>query len=187
MRGMNSTNHKRRLAERLGTTWHVSPLKMKLARLMPAHPTGAATLDDWLIDQANIRGARVLTRPDADLCDSEPPGEDALSSEELIVGICLACNEDRLQTLRLAAQLISRGDCDMPKLVRLIRMERVEPVIGSLATAVLRIQPQHACWSELARVFGNQSARVPLLHWTRLAEPVPNSRHVASGAWRLVA
>jgi hypothetical protein len=184
---MESMNHKKRLAGRLGTTWHVSPLRMKLAGLMPAYPTGAQTVDDWLIDMANLRGARVLTRPGTELCRSEPPGEDVLSSEELIVGICLAGNEDRLQTLRLAAQLITRGNCDTAKLIRLIRMERVEPVIGSLARAVLHVQPQHAQWSELARVFGKQAARVPLLHWTRLAEPVPNSRHVASGAWRLVA
>lgn len=184
---MITVAHNRRLADRLGVTWHVSPLWMRVKQLMQKYPTGAVNADDWLIDITNLRGANIVNRPGVNLIESACPSEDQFPLEEVIVGLCLLGNEDRLQSLRLAAQLISRGGYDVDALVRLVRRERVEPIIGSLALGALRADAHHRNWTLLANAFGEKAARAPLLHWTRLAEPIPDHRHVASGKWRLVA
>ena len=51
------------LAVRLGTTVHESSLWRKLMRLSAEYPSpGATACEDWLVDVANARGARIVTR-----------------------------------------------------------------------------------------------------------------------------
>ncbi len=51
---MDMNPEERVLAQRLGTTVHVSPLRMKLARLREAYPSPSTEcLEDWLVDVAN--------------------------------------------------------------------------------------------------------------------------------------
>ena len=51
------------LARRLGMTCAVSPLQYRLQDLMRRYPSpGAAALEDWLLDVANVRGADFVLR-----------------------------------------------------------------------------------------------------------------------------
>lgn len=177
------------LAKRLGSTVHVSPLRIKMQRIRgPNLCGGTALIEDWLVDVANARGARVVVRNAPTGRPAPPPAESELSNAELIVGLLLTQNRDRPQILRLAAQLISGGKVQLDELARLAIQERVERVLAELARQALRVEPQHALWRKIAGEFGScQPLREPLLHFTRLAEPVPVNGRVNAQRWRLVA
>lgn len=179
-------NSHRRFADRLGVTYHRSPLLMKVRLLMDRYPTGASCPLGWLLDVANARGFRVISRVDAPTDLQELPLP-VLSNEEVVAGICLLEQPDEVQALRAAAQIISAGGMDRVLLSRLIVSERLQCVLRALAYAALQVDQNHADWKWIVDECGLDGERVPLLHWTRLAEPIPDDRHVASGKWRLVA
>ncbi len=158
---------------------------MKLDRLFRGGRGNAHVLEDWLVDLANARGARIVTRSaDSILC----PDESGLSNEELVVGILLPQNLDRPQMLRLAAQLISREAVQFRELRLLARQERIERILAALARQALRVAPDHVLWRKIDAAFGHQKPlRSSLLHYTRMAEPVPVGGRVNAERWSLVA
>jgi hypothetical protein len=111
-----------------------------------------------------------------------------LPDEELVIAICQLQCLDRPQILRLAAQLVSRGKLDLPKLLLVAKRERAETVLAELARLARRVEPGHPLWSALAGAYVSvRPPSQPLLHWSRLAEPVPK-RGLCTGAdWKLVA
>lgn len=174
----------RTLAMRLGCTIHLSPLRIKLERLWRASGSDGV-LEDWLVDIANARGARIVTG--ANGLKIQAPEESILSNQELVVGILLPQNRDRPQMLRLAAQLISRGRLDFDELRCLALQERCERILAELARQALRIAPEHLFWKKIGDAFGKRKRlRSPLLHYTRLAEPVPFGGRVNAERWSLV-
>ena len=183
-------NSRTTLAQRLGKTVHVSPLRFKLERLRRKFPSsGAVELEDWLVDVANARGARVVERPRADSESIfEPPPPEALTNEELVTAICQFERLDRPQMLRLAAQFVSSRRVDFPALRIAAERERAGGVLGELARQALRVDPSHGLWSAISGAFPQ---RIPfssaLLHWTRLAEPVFKRGRCNAASWRLAA
>jgi hypothetical protein len=177
------------LARRLGKTVHASPLRFHLDQLRQRFPAaGAACLEDWLIRVANARGARAVEPPVEVEAGFLAPATDVLPNEDLVVAICQPNCLDRPQMLRLAAQLVSRRAVD-PKRLRLVaERERAEPVLAELARLALRIDPTHDVWQRILADFQHAPPpREPLLHWTRLAVPVPHNGRCNAAAWRLVA
>ena len=178
------------LAERLGVTTHLSPLRMKLDRLMREYPiAGAEIIEDWILDVANCRGvtavSRSMERLTADGRDAPP--EDVLSNAELITAICQPHNRDRPQWLRAAAQLITKGEFDLNELMMLAERERVDRILAELARQALRPSPGHAVWQKLLKLGeGKPPLRDSLVHWTRLAEPVMRKGKPGAEEWRLV-
>ena len=76
------------LARRLGKTVHVSPLRFKLQRLAVQFPAEQAEyLEDWLIDLANARGARIVRRSIDRKNEYIAPAEQLVSNEELVVPV----------------------------------------------------------------------------------------------------
>lgn len=177
------------LAERLGTTIHVSPLRIKLERLCQQFPSpSAACLEDWMIDVANDRGARIVSRENRSESKPVEIPESMLLPEELVVGICQLQCLDRPQMLRLAAQFISRGALDLKRLFLIAERERAGIVLSELARQALRVNPSHPAWRSIADRFSDERAtRDVLLHWTRLAEPVMKKGRCNAQEWRLVA
>ena len=175
------------LAKRVGTSAAESPLFWKLQRLFRQLPSaGAETLEAWLVDVANSRGALVVRR------QKLPPGfavpQSSLSDEELVIGLVLPRLADEPQILRLAAQLVSRGALDTRRLLTSARREGAVRILRDLAKQALRIAPDHSAWQGIAEA----TSDVPVLqehviHWTRLAEPVMPKAGVHRGEWRLVA
>jgi hypothetical protein len=177
------------LGARLGLTVHVSALRIRLESLSRRYPSAtAACLEDWLLDVANRRGARIIVREPPAPDNFTPPPVAELTQEELVAAICQLQGLDRPQLLRLAAQFISRGNLDFTALERVARRERVGPVLKAMAQAALKVSPDHHGWSFLAKRFATASQpRDVVLHWTRLAEPVMAQGRVNAAAWRLVA
>jgi len=177
------------LAQRLGVTVHVSPLRFRLVRLMREFPSsGAQCLEDWLLDVANARGARFVTRwPPADP-EFMPPPRAILSNEELVVAVCQPHNLDRPQMLRAAAQLVSMQAVKAEILLATARRERAELVLAELARQATRVAPKHPIWCTLTKALSRVAPpRDPILHWTRLAVPVPNKQGYNATGWKLVS
>lgn len=175
------------LAKRLGMTTHISILERRLRSLFKEYPSSTASvLEDWLLDLANARGAKIVQRDNPPESFIPPPKEN-ISNEELIVAICMMQRLDRPQLLRLAAQLISQGDVNIETLIRLARMERVEIVLGEMAKQALKVEPAHSAWRRLAGAFALQKTpRSPIIHWQRLAWPIMTSKGYNAEKWVLV-
>jgi len=168
---------------------HQSVLDHRVRALAADSPSDAdASIEDWLLDVANARGARVVQRrePAVDAA-FRPPSEQGLSNEELVVAICLLQRRDRPQILRLAGQLISREAVDVPALIRLARRERAEVVLGEMARQALRVDPRHPAWLALGEAFPlRRPLSSPVIHWQRLAWPVMTTRGYNAERWELV-
>jgi hypothetical protein len=154
------------LGQRLGLTCHVSPLRMRLMRLWQRSSTDAETLEDWLVDCANARGARVVVRKTATL-RVDTAAFANVSNEELAIGLLLLQNRDRPQILRLGAQLISRGAVDFEELRRMTVRERVQVVLAELARQAIKIDAEHSVWTRIRDAFeGAKPPASALLHHT---------------------
>ena len=177
------------LGIRLGLTVHVSALRFRLEALKKRYPSAtAACLEDWLLDVANRRGARIVVREPPAPESFAPPPPAEFTQEELVVAICQLQGQDRPQLLRLAAQLISRGTLDFIALDRAATRERVGPVLHAMAREALKVSPDHPGWSFLAARFAAAARPCDVvMHWTRLSEPVMAHGRVNAAAWRLVA
>jgi hypothetical protein len=162
---------------------------MKLARLHVEFPSSSAEcLEDWLVDVANERGARIVYREGRPADAPVDLPQTRLADEELIVGICLLQNRDRPQMLRLAAQLISRHAINLTRLCLIAERERAGIVLAELARQALKVDKDHAAWQAIAKRFARERAtRDTLLHWTRLSEPVMKNGRCNAQRWELVA
>jgi hypothetical protein len=175
------------LAKRLGCTCHVSPLRMKLHRLWKRNPGSAEVLEDWLVDVANSRGARIVTR-NAPANFLNGPDLSELTNEELVVGLLLPQNRDRPQVLRLAAQLISQEAVDLGELTWLATRERIGFALAELARQACKVEPNHPLWRRIRDKFSAEKPpRSPLVHFTRLAQPVMKNGRVNAEKWMLVS
>ncbi|HBA82616.1 MAG TPA: hypothetical protein DCZ95_00850 [Verrucomicrobia bacterium] len=149
---------------------------------------GAATCEDWLLDVANVRGADFVTRHPPRDPNFQAPAEKDLSNEELVVAICRTDRLDRPQMLRAAAQLVSRNLVSAEKLIFMAHRERTELVLAELARQALHVKPPHLVWAAISDQLGNTpTPRSPILHWTRLALPIPDARGINAVGWRLIA
>jgi len=178
------------LAARLGVTTHVSPLRFKLRSLQRRYPSaGASCIEDWLIDVANSRGARIVVRePKGGQTPFSPPPEGEFPNSELIAALCMPRCLDRPQMLRLAAQLITRRAATLKDLRLAALRERTDRVLAELARQAVRVDPGHPLWKALLDAFGARPGfHEPVLHWTRLAEPVMAGGRCNAGTWRLVS
>lgn len=183
-----SVVNKGRLADRLGLTVHQSLLERRLQKLMRLYPSGqSASCEDWLMDVAHARGARVVHRPDECSDGFIPPPPQDFANEELVVAICVLQRADKPQLLRLAAQLVSRGAVNVRRLILLARRERAEGIVGEMARQALKVEPGHAEWRKLAdELPDGRALRSPIIHWQRLAWPVMSKGRVNAQRWELV-
>lgn len=177
-----------RLADRLGLTVHQSVLERRLRRLMRAYPSSQSqTPENWLMDVAHARGARVVCRMEGGIEGFTAPTPDVFANEDLVVAICELQRADQPQLLRLAAQLVSRGAVNVKRLLLLARRERADIVLGELARQALQVEPGHDVWLRIADAFTSwRSLRSPVVHWQRLAWPVMGHRRVNALRWELV-
>jgi hypothetical protein len=174
------------LAYRLGQTEHLSLLHRKLQRLWRATPGNIEFLEEWLIELANARGARIIVR-EAPAPSFSAPSLDQLTNEELAIGLLLLQNRDSLQIVRLAAQLISRGELNSKALVRLAERERVGSVLAALSREALKVDPDHVLWNCVRDIFENKYRPISsILHYTRLAEPLMQGGRYNVAKWQLV-
>jgi hypothetical protein len=159
---------------------------MKLLRLWKRNPGSAKVVEDWLVDFANSRGARIVIRDAGNLVNGCDLNE--LTNEELVVGLLLPQNRDRPQMLRLAAQLISRQAVDFGELAWLATRERAGFALAELARQACKVEPSHPLWRRIREKFASEKPpRLPLIHFTRLAQPVMKNGRVNAEKWMLVS
>ena len=177
------------LADRLGLPIHQSPLRFKIRRLMrlAGQEGGGLSIEDWLVDVANQRGATVVFRANTAPAGKLPAPRE-LSDEELAVALCQLNCADRPQLLRLPAQLISRNQLDNSLLLSIATMERATRVLKAIAEQALAVEPQHPAWRMISQALqGEKDLSEPVIHWSRLAEPVFAPRSARAIGWKLVA
>lgn len=131
------------LAEKLGTTVHLSPLLAKAARLGLGNSTSLASL-------AIQRGCTHYRSYRSPVNTGFPDiSRNQLSDEELAVGL-LSPNWPYDPTLiRIGAQLLSGEHCNPETLSRLARQERCGPVLRYIATCGARTEPWSSFWKNL--------------------------------------
>lgn len=169
-------------------TVHQSLLERRLRRLMRIYPSDPSdNPENWLMDVAHARGARVVRRPEGKLAGFLAPSTEVFPNEELVVAICELQRADQPQLLRLAAQLVSRGAVNVRRLLLLARRERADVVLGELARQALKVEPDHDVWRQIADAFHpRRLLRSPVAHWQRLAWPVMGKGRVNAQRWELV-
>jgi hypothetical protein len=167
------------LAQRLGETLHLSPLRRKLLQASGA----GEHLPQWLLKVAVERGASHYRR---DFDPAFPPDNPTLTNEEVAVGLCLGQMPDDPTLIRAAIQLLSSPKTDLARLMRLARQERVETVLRYAADACLKVDPALEPWATIRRELHSRR-EVPdglLPHWSRFAALIGLTRQgMAPPAW----
>jgi hypothetical protein len=181
-----TSRSKSTLADRLGLTVHQSPVRFKIRRFLDGGRD--EHVEHWLIQVANARGAKVITNPPPEGFVCRVPDASEFSNEELVCALIQPNCRDYPQILRLAAQLISRGDVDMLALISLCGRERSIRILAEIARQALRVNPSHASWMMIAeRTADQKKLSEPIIHWTRLAEPIMEFGKPNARGWKLVA
>jgi hypothetical protein len=163
------------LATRLGKTVHASPLRFKLLDLRKRYPSSSTEcIENWLVDVANARGARMVQRPVAPDRDFAPPPPDVFSNEEQVIlrppwkqyRVAIPCPWPHLSLYRLGdldlllSKLMRDDPIDHRDALFIARTCRLSPaaieeaICSARIPANAEIQQQFACASKrlLARL-----------------------------------
>ena len=134
------------------------------------------------------RGFRIVRLPGIDSEIQNTPSLDVISNEELAVAMCQTESIDEPQMLRLPSQMISRKTLDIQKVILVARRERATRILAELSRQALKVEPMHDHWRETHKRLGEERGfSEPILHWSRLAEPVMNNGRFNADKWVLVA
>jgi hypothetical protein len=151
------------MARCLGETPHVSPLLRRIIRLTGC---SAENVSEWLLKSAVERGASHYRR---EFSPTLPPSASNLSDEEIAVALCLGEHSYQSANLRAAAQLLSSPKTNLPRLLRLARLERVEPLLHFVAAIAERIDPAIEPWASIRKELPPRPTPclTDLPHWSR--------------------
>ena len=129
------------LAERLGTTAHISGLRHKARRL------GLPALDD-LANEAVARGCYHYA-PGFDHGLKSRVSECELPNDELAMALLTIANPHDPRIIRIGAMLLGARGNEPRDLARLAVWERCECVVRYIATCALRYEPESPFWLDL--------------------------------------
>jgi len=162
------------LAETLGETWHLSPLKRKLKRL------GLQEVHHWI--QLSVQRGCAHYQSNAE--QVRDPGEQKVSNMELAVSLLLGETPYDPRAIRIAGALLS--DCRDPEdLVDLGRRERVLPRIRYIAEQGAQVEPDNPLWRDVMDRTRCHRYREGLLpHRDRFTVPAGTPREMLHGATR---
>lgn len=127
------------LAEKLGTTTHLSPLLHKARRL----GLGAEELERLAIQRGCDYYHNGEPLPPAPVSQSE------FSNEHLAIALLNPALRYHPQTIRLGAAMLGARGADPSTITHLARMERCETVVCYVALAGLKYEPENSFWKEL--------------------------------------
>jgi hypothetical protein len=127
------------LAERLGTTTHISALLQKARRL---------GLDAEGLEQLAIQRGCSYYRTSKDFPKSDVDGSQ-FSNEELAIALLNIALRYDPQTIRLGAAMLGAEGNDTARLARLAKLERSETIVRYVAEAGRRFEPQNQFWNVL--------------------------------------
>lgn len=137
------------LANRLGTTQHLSPLLMKAKRL------GLENFED-LERLAVHRGLRYydLFGDSTTLSTghNQPPAlpsHDSFTNEELAVALLSPAAPYSMQRLRMSAAMMAADGNDPTTIARLAKWDRSEAIVRYIASCGQMAEPDNPLWSQL--------------------------------------
>jgi len=128
------------LAEKLGTTPHISPLLQKAKRLGLDSP-------ELLEGLAVIRGCWHYRSPD--LVPVPEVSESKFTNEELSAALLSPCLPYSPHTLRVGAAMLGATSNDVEVLAHLAASERCAVPMRYIANAALRFEPNNPFWRQL--------------------------------------
>ena len=77
---------------------------------------------------------------------------------------------------------------DFGELTWLAMRERIEFILAELARQACNVEPRHPLWRQIVEKFATRNPpRSPLVHYTRLAQPVMKNGRVNVEKWVLVS
>ncbi len=127
------------LAEKLGTTTHLSPLLMKARRL----GLSARELEQLAVERGCTHYSGNGESP------SPPVSASAFSNEELAVALLNPALAYDPHSIRCGAAMLSAPGNRPLRLARLLRMERAEQPARQIAEAGRRYEPDNPFWVDL--------------------------------------
>ena len=160
------------LAQRLGTTPHLSPLLMKARRLGLRTPEDHERL-------AVRRGLRYYSQPgEIDRLKEEPTDYpvgrkdfplDVFSNEELSIALLSLSWPFSQNRLRMGAAMLAAAGVSSERLVHLARQERCESVLCHIARCGQKVEPEQSFWPALVDALSEAKTYPPdvLPHLTR--------------------
>jgi hypothetical protein len=145
---MTSNQMSQVLANRLGTTAHLSPLIHKAKRLGLHEPENLEHL-------ALARGLRyfgqILQTANNTGTESPTPLPDPeqFSNEELAIALMSPSLPYSLTRLRMAAAMLGDKSIRAHTILRLARLERCEIIVRHIAECATRVEPDYSLWKTL--------------------------------------
>jgi len=127
------------LAEKLGTTTHISPLLQKAKRL----GLDAKALECLAIQ----RGCSYYQN--GEKSSAPAVAEAQFSNEELALALLNIALRYDPQTIRLGAAMLSTEGNRIDRIARLAKLERSEAMVRYVAEAGQRFEPQNLFWRDL--------------------------------------
>ena len=127
------------LAEKLGTTTHISALLMKAKRLG--------------LDEEGLRRLAIQRGCDyyhgGDKLPAPSISLDQFTNEELAIALLNPALPYEPQSIRLGAAMLAAHGNDAARLAQLTRMELAETVVQYVARAGERYEPENKFWTDL--------------------------------------
>jgi len=136
------------LANRLGTSSHLSPLLQKAKRL-------GLSLPEDLEELAIARGLRYFGHPSASeqgqptVSTSQALDSSAFSNEEIAIALMSLSLPYSLNRLRMAAAMLGAENISSVVILRLARHERCEKIVRYIAECAARVEPDNPLWKSL--------------------------------------
>jgi hypothetical protein len=127
------------LAQKLGTTTHLSPLLRKARKL---------GLDASTLEQLAIQRGCDYYHSGAELPPAHVP-QSQFPNEELAIALLNPALRYNPQTLRLGAAMLGAHGNDPVEIAYLTRLERCESVVRYVASAGQKFEPQNPYWTAL--------------------------------------
>jgi len=132
------------LANRMGTSTHISPLMHKAKRL------GVASPDD-LEEIAIARGLRYFGQAsgfgNGNTMDALNP--ENFTNGELAIALMSPSLPYSLTRLRMAGAMLGAEDVSPPEILRLARLERCETIVRHIAECAFKVEPLQPLWTTL--------------------------------------
>lgn len=130
------------LAEKLGTTSHLSPLLVKARRLGLAN---AEALESLAVARGcwHYRHAEMAAIPGVT--------EAQFNNEELSVALLSPCQPYSPHTIRVGAAMLGATGNDPQSVAWLVETERCGPQVRYIARAAIGFEPENAFWPDLLR------------------------------------
>lgn len=130
------------LADRLGTTVHLSPLLQKARSLGVRGPRDLENI-------ALAKGLRYYGRPDPGTTAIPACQTEAFSMEELAIALMSPAAPYSLNRLRMAGALLGAPGISAAKILRLARQERCEAIVRHIAQQAIQVEPGNPFWPTL--------------------------------------